>query len=52
MWLLQRLGRTHPPAVDGLSEQRDDVLPFAAAGLEALGPLQQDALGQRSVRLT
>ena len=36
---------THPSPFDGISQEPHDVVPFCSRGLEALGPVEKDALG-------
>lgn len=37
---------SHPSPFDGVSQEPDHVVPFRSGGFEALGPVQQDALGR------
>lgn len=34
----------HPSPLDSISEKSHNVVPFCSGGLEALGPIEQDAL--------
>lgn len=34
----------HPSPLDSISEKSYDVVPFCSRGLEALGPIEEDAL--------
>lgn len=37
-------GVPHPSPFDGVTEEPHDVVPFCSGGLEALGPVEEDAL--------
>lgn len=37
-------GVPHPSPFDGVTEEPHDVVPFCSGGLEALGPIEEDAL--------
>jgi hypothetical protein len=39
-----RQSYAHPSPLDSISEKSHDVVPFCSGGLEALGPVEQDAL--------
>lgn len=39
-----RQSYAHPSPFDSISEKSHDVVPFRSGGLEALGPIEEDAL--------
>lgn len=43
--VLAKYRSSHPSAFDGVSQEPHHIVPFCAGGLEALGPIQEDALG-------